>query len=72
MKKILVVIGLLFAATFAFADTWLEFEQKVLATYPWAEYVSYEVYEQWNGDTEAFLKFLYENPVDLDTGKLDM
>lgn len=65
MKKVLITIGLLFAATFAFADTWAEFEQKVLAAYPWVDYVSYSVYEEWHGDTEAFLQHLYENPFDM-------
>lgn len=66
MKKFLIIIGLLFVSTFAFADTWAEFEAKVLAKFPWVEYVSYEVYEQWNGDTDAFLEYLYYNPYDVD------
>lgn len=60
MKRFILVLIFSVVATFAFAqqDTWVEFEQKVLKEYPWAEYVAYEVYLKWEGDTEAFLQYL--------------
>lgn len=70
MKKIILTVALLFAGCFAFADTWAEFEQKVLAAYPWLDYVAYSVYEKWEGNTEAFLTYLYENPIDLDAEEI--
>lgn len=61
MKKLLISLTFLFACVNLFADNYEEFSIKILKAFPQAEYVSYDTYEKWNGDAEAFIKFYSEN-----------
>lgn len=63
MKKI--VFCLIMALGFsAFAKT-VDYETfciRVKQKYSGVEYISYEVYENFNGDVDTFLKYLENNP----------
>jgi len=62
MKKILVIIlSLVCFSAYAKTVDWATFQKEVRNKYEWVDYISYSVYEEWNGDVEAYLKYLEEN-----------
>jgi hypothetical protein len=62
MKKIFVIVLSLVCFS-AYAETvdWATFQKEVKNKYEWVDYIGYSVYEEWNGDVEAYLKYLEEN-----------
>lgn len=59
MKKVLIILMLLCAAS-VFADNYDEFAFKIMNAFN-IDYVSQEVWEEWQGDSEAFIKYYTEN-----------
>lgn len=72
MKKFLIVLlSLVSVSVFAEQLDFERFSMKVLKEFPQIDYVSYNVWENWNGDAEAFIKYYKENGTDVpfDNGK---
>lgn len=52
---------LLIGAAFVFADDFEEFSFKIMKAFPGVEYVSQEIWEKWEGNSEAFINYYIEN-----------
>lgn len=71
-KKIISIIfySLIFSAAFAETYNYEEFSLKVMKEFPFAEYIGYSVWEDWNGDADKFIQHLKDNPTDLDDAEV--
>lgn len=62
MKKILMVIfSVLTFSLYAEQLDFDQFQEKVLEAFPQVEYVSCDVWKEWKGNADAFIKFYEEN-----------
>lgn len=74
MKKIISIIfcSLVLSALTAESLNYEEFSLAVMRAYPFAEYIGYSVWREWNGDAGKFIQYLKDNPTDIDTGEMEV
>lgn len=62
MKKILIVIfSVLIFPLYADQLDFDQFQEKILNAFPQAEHVSCDIWKEWKGNADAFIKYYKEN-----------